>query len=115
MKNLDFKTIGKKIRYRRKSLEITQEQLANYLDVNPSHISNIEAGRAHPSLCSLISIANFLKCSVDTFIDSEYEYSIDAITNRPTNPSQIDAKLNMQLKLCDETTKEKISKIIDII
>ena len=36
---LDFKTIGLKIKKRRQELGITQEHIANALDVNPSHIS----------------------------------------------------------------------------
>ena len=62
MNDLDFKAIGLKIKERRKSLGITQESIANALDVNPSHISNIECGRANPSLTTLIKIANLLQC-----------------------------------------------------
>ena len=36
---LDFKTISLKIKKRRQELGITQEHIANALDVNPSHIS----------------------------------------------------------------------------
>ena len=72
MKEPDFKTIGKMIRKRRKTVGVTQEYIANHLDVNPSHISNIECGRANPSLAALIAIANILQCSVDYFISSEY-------------------------------------------
>ena len=43
MNDLDFKAIGLKIKERRKSLGITQESIANALDVNPSHISNSES------------------------------------------------------------------------
>ena len=38
MNDLDFKAIGLKIKERRKSLGITQESIANALDVNLSHI-----------------------------------------------------------------------------
>ena len=38
MTDLDFKTIGLKIKERRQELGITQEQIANSLDVNPSHV-----------------------------------------------------------------------------
>ncbi len=65
MTDLNFQTIGRKIKERRKDLHITQEAIANYLDINPSHISNIECGRANPSLTILVKIANYLECSVD--------------------------------------------------
>lgn len=68
MTDLDFKAIGLRIKERRQQLGITQEYIANTLDVNPSHISNIECGRANPSLTALVKIANILQCSVDVFI-----------------------------------------------
>ena len=77
MDELNFKEIGAKIKNRRKSLGVTQEFIANKLDVNPSHISNIECGRANPSLTALVKIANILQCSVDYFISGEYTYKID--------------------------------------
>ena len=77
MSDLDFKAIGLKIKERRQQLGITQEHIANVLDVNPSHISNIECGRTNPSLTALVKIANILECSVDYFISGEYTYKIN--------------------------------------
>lgn len=77
MRDLNFKAIGVKIKERRQELGITQEYVANMLDVNPSHISNIECGRANPSLTALVEIANILQCSVDLFIGEEYSYTVD--------------------------------------
>lgn len=77
MSDLDFKTIGQKIRLRRRAMGITQDFIAEQLDVNPSHVSNIECGRANPSLTVLVKIANILHCSVDCFIAAEYSYKAD--------------------------------------
>lgn len=110
MSNLDFKTIGLKIRERRKSLSITQEYIAEQLDVNPSHISNIECGRANPSLTALIKIANLLQCSVDYFIEEEYTYK-----SKSKNAESIDEQILKKLHSCNFETKNKILKIIDIL
>ena len=110
MQELDFVTIGKKIRKRRKSLKMTQESIAEKLDVNPSHISNIECARANPSLTALVNIANILNCSVDYFIDGEYVF--EPITDKSDS---IDEQIIKKLELCDSNTKTKISKIIDIL
>lgn len=110
MSDLDFKTIGAKIKERRKSMGITQEFIAEQLDVNPSHISNIECGRANPSLTALVKIANILQCSVDYFIEKEYTYQInDEIKD------SIDDLLWKKLQNCNMSTKNKIIKIIDIL
>jgi transcriptional regulator with XRE-family HTH domain len=112
MTELNFSVIGKKIKQRRLSLQITQEQLADYLDVNPSHISNIECGRTHPSLTALVAIASFLNCSVDTFIDTQYHFQEFAVSS---NETDLDKELQNKLQQCSRETKEKLSKIMDIL
>lgn len=110
MTELDFKAIGIKIKERRKSLEITQEMIANKLDVNPSHISNIECGRANPSLTALVQIANILQCSVDYFISGEYTYN----TNK-TQSNNLDDMIMEKIKYFDFDKKNKILKMIDLL
>ena len=106
MNDLDFKAIGLKIKERRKSLGITQESIANALDVNPSHISNIECGRANPSLTTLIKIANLLQYSVDYFISAEYD---------PEKEKSLDEEIMNKLKYCNIDKKNKVLKIIDLL
>lgn len=110
MTNLDFKAIGLKIKERRQMQDITQEYIANLLDVNPSHISNIECGRANPSLTVLVKIANILQCSVDYFISGEYTYKIDKEKEKT-----LDDKIVDKLKYCDSDKKLKILKVIDLL
>ena len=110
MDELNFKEIGAKIRNRRKSLGITQEFIANKLDVNPSHISNIECGRANPSLTALVKIANILQYSVDCFISGEYTYKIDKGKEKT-----LDDMIMNKLKYCDADKKNKVLKIIDLL
>ena len=138
MQELNFITIGKKIRFRRRQLKLTQEYVANMLDVNPSHVSNIECGRANPSLTALVHIADILHCSVDCFLNSEYDYAENseesengveegniigknAKKRADVNDSQteiidsLDKRIMVKLKNRDDGFKRKILKIIDII
>lgn len=110
MTDLDFKVIGLKIKERRTSLKITQETIANALDVNPSHVSNIECGRANPSLTVLVKIANLLHCSVDYFISSEYTFTHDNKTEKTLDDEILD-----KIKYCDAAKKKKIIKMIDLL
>lgn len=110
MTNLDFKTIGQKIKERRISLGLTQDYIANHLNVNPSHVSNIECGRANPSLTALVKIANLLECSVDYFLNGEYTYTVDTKSQQ-----NLDNAILEKLKYRDTETKQKILKIIDIL
>ena len=110
MTDLDFKAIGLNIKERRQQLGITQEHIANVLEVNPSHISNIECGRTNPSLTALVKIANILKCSVDYFISGEYTYKINKDKEKT-----LDDKIMDKLKYCDTDKKTKILKMIDLL
>lgn len=110
MITLNFKVIGLKIKERRQTLGVTQETIANLLNINPSHISNIECGRANPSLSVLVNIANILKCSVDYFIGEEYTYTIDK-----AKEESLDYKILNKLKYCDTDKKNKVLKMIDLI
>jgi len=110
MADLNFKVIGQKIKERRQCLGITQETIATILDVNPSHISNIERGRANPSLTVLVKIANILECSVDYFISGEYTFKLDKDGGKT-----LDDKIMDKLKYCSADTKNKVLKMIDIL
>lgn len=110
MTDLNFTEIGKKIKERRLFLDVTQEYVANQLDVNPSHVSNIECGRANPSLTALVKIANILKCSVDFFISGEYTFDIDK-----NKEKTLDDEIMDKLKYCDMAKKIKVLKMIDIL
>ena len=110
MTNLDFKQIGLKIKERRQNQGLTQEFIANKLDVNPSHISNVECGRAHPSLSALIKIANILECSVDFFISGEYTYNSDK-----GSTMTLDSQIVDKLKYCDVEKKKRILQMIDLL
>lgn len=110
MTDLDFKTIGMKIKERRQTQGITQEFIANQLDVNPSHISNIECGRANPSLTALVKIANILQCSIDYFISGEYTYEIDHVKEKT-----LDDNIMEKIKYCNADKKARILKMIDLL
>lgn len=110
MTDLDFNAIGRKIKQRRTAVGFTQEYLANQLDVNPSHVSNIECGRANPSLTALVKIANILHCSVDEFLCGEYTF-----VKEKNAVDSLEERIEKKLSFCCRETKEKILKIIDIL
>ena len=107
---MDFRAIGQKIKERRLDQGVTQEHIANLLDVNPSHISNIECGRANPSLTILVKIANILQCSVDYFISGEYTFRLDK-----EKAKSLDDQILAKLEYCDTDKKTKVLKMIDLL
>ena len=62
---MEFKSIGKKIKEQRIRKNISQEKLAELVDVTPSYISNLESGNRIASLPTMLDIVNVLDLSFD--------------------------------------------------
>lgn len=65
---LNYKAIGKRIKIARIRVDITQEKLAELVDLSPSHMSNIETGTTKVSLTTIVNIANALSVTVDDLL-----------------------------------------------
>lgn len=104
MQELNFEQIGKNIRASRIQQHLTQDYIASKIDVNVSHISNIENNRVKVSLTTLVAICNVLNLTVDYILKGEY-----AVTDA------IDREILKELASCSPEKKEKILKIIQIL
>lgn len=62
---MELKSIGRKIKEQRIKKNISQEQLAEIVDVTPSYISNLESGNRSASLKTTLDIVNALDMSFD--------------------------------------------------
>lgn len=56
--------LGIRIRELRKGFGLSQEQLAELVDVDPRYISRIELGKSSPSLATLEAIARSMKIQI---------------------------------------------------
>ena len=65
---MEYKSIGKNIRKRRDELGITQEELAEMINLSVSYMGAIERGQKIPKLKVFINIANTLKVSSDSLL-----------------------------------------------
>lgn len=60
--------IGRKVQYYRKMKRLSQESLAELLEVTPICISKIEHGKRYPSVPLLIKMANVLEITADMLL-----------------------------------------------
>ncbi len=67
----DYPQIGDGLRLRRKELGLSLRDLAERLGVSPSLISQIERGRANPSVSTLYAIVGELDISLDELLFNE--------------------------------------------
>lgn len=68
--------LGKRIKELRKSANLTQEKLAELIDIETGSLSGIESGRHFPSLPTLEKIANNLNVELKALFDFKHLISI---------------------------------------
>jgi transcriptional regulator with XRE-family HTH domain len=68
MNSMNQKAIGRRIKAAREKKGMTQEQLAEWVELSPMHVSVIERGVKLPKLETLINIANVLDVSADVLL-----------------------------------------------
>lgn len=102
---IDYSKLGMKIKEIRINNGLTQDKLAELVNCNTSHISNIENNHTKVSLNVLLAIANSLNTSIDYLLSNQYENSSLALNN----------EILRVLKDCSDEKKEKILKIIEIL
>ena len=105
LQEIDYSKLVRNIKSIRISKGLTQDNLAELVSCNTSHISNIENNHTKVSLNVLLAIANSLNTSIDYLLSDQYENSSLALDN----------EILRVLSNCDNEKKEKILKIIEII
>jgi transcriptional regulator with XRE-family HTH domain len=111
---IDYKAIGAKFKQKRLQLGLTQEKIAEKLDIEESYYSRIENGNRVLSVETLVKLAAFYDVSVDwLLLDSTFEsddklmVEIDAIF-RDKSPSESALLLNL-LKIQSENIRRLLS------
>lgn len=64
-----YEKLGLNIVYYRKRDKLTQEQLAELLDIERTHLSRVELGKGGVSLDVLFGIANIFKIPIKALFD----------------------------------------------
>lgn len=67
----EMRELGEAIRAARMRKGLTQEALAELLDITPIHLKNMESSRRKPSVPLLFALMELLDLSVDTLVFPE--------------------------------------------
>lgn len=104
LKNVDYAAVGRKIRDKRKALNITQEQLAEMCEVSPSYIGHIERGSRNLSMNTAVQLCSALEIGLDyLFLDSAEKNS------------EIMNCIDSALKACPENQKSRFINTVKIL
>lgn len=66
--NITQEEIGKRVAQMRRAKKMTQEKLAETLEVTPKHISHVERGCGALSISAMIEICRIFGCSLDYLV-----------------------------------------------
>lgn len=92
---LNYKLIGQRIKQLRRINGVTQEALAEKVDLSRVYIAYIEIGKRKPSLESIVKISQALDTNIDTILTGNIV------------PTDKDYQLDLSLLLVDCSDYEK--------
>ena len=64
-----LKKFGKNVKIERIKQDLTQEKLAEVMNVSQNYIANIERGKANMSLGKVLELANFLNVDISVLLN----------------------------------------------
>ena len=102
---VDFKLIGERMKNARNELGLTQEKLAEMLDVSVAYISRVECGSTEINMKRLAEICGLLDVSLS--------YVLEDIS--PTSSAYLNTAFTDLLKNCPPEKIDLIYKIAKII
>ena len=76
---MDMIAIGSRIKEAREQAHLTPEELAEIVDISPTHMSVIERGVKTPKLDTFVKIANALHLSADALLQDVVTPVTDSI------------------------------------
>lgn len=102
---IDYVSIGKQIKKNRLNRGMTQEVLAEQVNISIPHISRIENGSSSPSLQTLVDICNTLDITIDDLMQD----SLPAVKKR------IGGRLESLLADCTTAEMNMIVNVVDVL
>lgn len=102
---LDYRKLGLRIKEARLSKNLTQEQLAELVNCNTSHISNVENNHTKVSLNVLLAIANALDTTIDYLLTEQYKNTSQAV----------DTEIMRILSTLDTEEKQQVLRILNAL
>lgn len=102
MTSVELKAIGNRISERRKQLNLTQEQVAEKMNVSIQMVSNLERGNKAIKIENLLKISEILDMSTDYILTGKHtEKDVNAFLTRVSKLSDNDYKMiDMLIDYC---------------
>ena len=99
---MDYVAVGARIKNKRLEQNLTQEQLAEKVELSAVYIGQIERGERKMTIETLVKLANSLNSSIEELL-------------KDSTSSNINARLNELVNISKELDTSDIDKVIDVI
>ena len=99
---MNYVALGNRIKNKRLSQKLTQEKLAEMVDLSAVYIGQIERAERHLSIGNLVKLANALNCAIDELL-------------KESTMNNKNAKLYELVEVARELSPKNIEKIIEVI
>lgn len=99
---MDYNALGTRIKNKRLEQNLTQEQLAEKVELSAVYIGQIERGERKMTIETLVKLANSLNSSIEELL-------------KDSTSSNINARLNELVNISKELDTSDIDKVIDVI
>lgn len=99
---MDYNALGARIKNKRLEQNLTQEQLAEKVELSAVYIGQIERGERKMTIETLVKLANSLNSSIEELL-------------KDSTSSNINARLNELVNIAKELDTSDIDKVIDVI
>lgn len=100
--NLDYYSIGQRIRKYRKAHSFSQETLSEKIGISTTHMSHIETGNTKLSLAVLVNLSFALEVTTDDILFGTYSANRNTLTENLLN----------ELEQC---TPQQLNLILDVV
>jgi transcriptional regulator with XRE-family HTH domain len=101
--HMDYHQLGKRIREERHKLNLTQEKIAESIDISDSYIGQIERGERSLTLDTLVRLANKLGVTIDYLLQDSMEH----VTN--------DQSINQLTQILHNRSPKQKQMALDVI
>ena len=99
---MDYVALGARVKTKRLENNMTQEQLAEAVDISAVYVGQIERGDRHMTIDTLVKIANVLQVSIEELL-------------RDSTNKNINARLSELVNIAKKLDIADIDKVIDVI
>ena len=103
--DVNYVLIGKRVRELRLQQQLSQEKLAEMIEMSVPYVSYIETGKKRPSLDALIRIANALGVTMDELLSG----------NQLHNPTEYQTDIDLLMDGCSANEKRLIFELISAL